>query len=971
MKVSTTQPFQIIYSLFRHEYLGFLFESFAVQVNSLGNLTLQHQNISHKNAFEFEKGLDEVDYELIEMMDSIQQDQIITKFLQKRESPENFFLRVYDKEKGDKHLQETVKNYIEDKLASILPLLQDKRVFVMGKNGEPTWKEVFAQEEKATVLFHFRKNEENTHYFPTIKHKGEKLEFQYKEAQIICTHPAWMLVDDMLLSFEKNVDGKKLKPFLNKKFIVVPKKVESNYYKNFIRPLVEQYDVYAKGFDIITDHFESKPVLTISEISGGSSLSLFDAQDQDEIMSKIMIDLSFKYGEYVLPMGSAKKSVSVRLEETEGNYVFHRIKRLPEEEAQIAQQLMDSKLEIQSGKVVLPKVKAFSWIAENIEQLKEQGVEIIQKDTSKRNFFIGKPTLEIEIKEDSDWFDIYGKVKFGEFEIPFIQLKKYIVSGISEFTLPDGSTAIIPEEWFAKYGDLFAFSQGGDQVKLKKHHISLIHQLGENEAINKGIGRKLEKLRDVEKIEDYPMPENFVGELRNYQKAGYNWLNFLDEYNFGGCLADDMGLGKTVQTLSLLLSQKEKNESATSLLVLPTSLVYNWQQEAKKFTPGLSIMLYTGTNRLKRPEIFSTVDLVITTYGIVRLDVDIMEKFFFNYIILDESQNIKNPNAHISQDVRKLKSRRKLILTGTPVENTTLDLWSQMSFANEGLLGSLNYFKKHYQVPIEKRKDEVRIEKLRAIVKPFILRREKSQVAHELPDKVDKVVYCEMSEEQKKRYEETKSYYRNSILEQIESSGMNKSQMMILQGLTKLRQLANHPMMVEEDYEAGSGKLDAFNELLKNALEGGHKVLVFSQFVKHLNIVRAELDKKNIAYSFLDGSTKDRQAEVQRFQNNDNVPVFLISLKAGGTGLNLTAADYVFMLDPWWNPAVEAQAVDRAHRIGQKRTVFNYKFITKDSVEEKILTLQQKKLGLVKDIISLDESILKSFSKDDIENLLN
>ena len=970
MKVSTTQPFQIIYSLFKHEYLGYLFESFAVQVNSLGKLTLQHQNISHKNAFEFEKGLDETDYKLIAMMDKIQQDQIITKFLQKRESPDQFFFRVYDKEKGDKHLQETISNFIEDKLSEILNLLKGKRVFIMGKNGEPTWKEVFVQEEKASVLFHFIKNEESTHYFPRLKYKGQRLEFQNIDSKVVCTYPAWMLVNDMLLSFEKNVDGKKLKPFLTKKRIIVPKKVEANYYKNFVGPLIENFDVNAEGFEIKTDHFDTKPLLTITEVNGGSALSLFDNKKEEAVDSKVMIGLSFKYGEYELAVGSSKKSLSVRLEIEDDKYTFHRISRLPESEQELVNVLLEKDLNIASGKVVLSSSKAFSWISRNIRELEAKGFEINQRTNASKTYFIGEASIEIEVKENNDWFDIHGVVKFGEFEIPFIQLKKYITSGKKEFKLPDGTIAIIPEEWFTQYAELFAFSHGDEQLMLKRHHISLVQELGENNALKVAFNRKLENLKDVDKIEDYPLSDQFNGELREYQKAGYNWLSFLEEYNFGGCLADDMGLGKTVQTLAFLQNQKEKKERSTSLLVLPTSLVYNWQEEARKFTPNLSIMVYTGTNRLKRPELFSTVDLVITTYGIVRLDVEILEKFYFNYIILDESQNIKNPNANISNDVRKLKSRRKLILTGTPVENTTLDLWSQISFVNEGLLGSLNYFKKEFQLPIEKKKDVQKTERLKALVKPFILRRKKSQVAHELPEKVEKVVYCEMTPEQEKLYEEIKSHYRNSILELIEKNGVGKSSIMILQGLMKLRQIANHPLLADQAYDGNSGKLNMFRELLDNAIDGDHKILVFSQFVKHLSILKEELETRNIPFSYLDGTTKDRRKEVDNFQNKKEVKVFLISLKAGGVGLNLTAADYVFMLDPWWNPAVEAQAVDRAHRIGQKNVVFNYKFITRNTVEEKILKLQQEKLKLVNDLITVDESIIKSLSKEDIENLL-
>ncbi|MBY0425119.1 MAG: DEAD/DEAH box helicase, partial [Cytophagales bacterium] len=338
---------------------------------------------------------------------------------------------------------------------------------------------------------------------------------------------------------------------------------------------------------------------------------------------------------------------------------------------------------------------------------------------------------------------------------------------------------------------------------------------------------------------------------------------------------------------------------------------------------------HAGSFRSKSLSQFSGQDLVITTYGTLRQDSEVLQNYYFNYVILDESQAIKNPTSITTIEVSRLRARNRLILTGTPVENTTLDLWSQMNFVNPGLLGTLGFFKKEFLIPIEKNHDDKRIKKLHSIIKPFILRRQKSQVATELPDKVENIVYTHMTESQEKEYEKAKAFYRNKILEEVDEKGVNNSRILLLQGLIRLRQLANHPGMVEPDYKGGSGKMEDVLEMLDNAIRERHKVLVFSQFVKHLDLLRSELDKLNTNYAYLDGATKDRREQVEFFQNNPEVPLFLISLKAGGTGLNLTAADYVFILDPWWNPAAEAQAVDRAHRIGQKNTVFTYKFITK------------------------------------------
>ncbi|HEX8350469.1 MAG TPA: SNF2-related protein, partial [Hymenobacter sp.] len=372
----------------------------------------------------------------------------------------------------------------------------------------------------------------------------------------------------------------------------------------------------------------------------------------------------------------------------------------------------------------------------------------------------------------------------------------------------------------------------------------------------------------------------------------------------------------TVQTLALLLHRKESGEAggAASLLAMPTSLVFNWMSEAYKFTPNLRLLIYTGTYRDKNVEQFAGYDVILTSYGIVRLDAELLRSYHFDYVILDESQAIKNPSSTTSQAVRGLNSRHRLILTGTPVENSTMDLWSQMSFINPGLLGSQAFFRKEFLKPIEKGKDEARTRKLHALIKPFILRRHKAQVAKELPAKIENLSYCSMTDEQAQCYEETKSYYRNKILKNIEEHGTAGTQFMLLQGLTKLRQIANHPRMADEGYEAESGKLREVIRMIKGVVSEKHKVLVFSQFVKHLDIVRDSLDERQIAYAYLDGNTRERHREVQRFQETDDLRVFLISLKAGGVGLNLTAADYVFILDPWWNPAVEAQAVDRAHR---------------------------------------------------------
>lgn len=975
MKVSTAQPFQLVYSLYEHEYLGYLFESFVVQLDEKGRLTLQHQNISSKNAKEFGAGLDETDYELIQHMDEMQQEFIVLKFYKQRVKPADFFFKIYDKEKGDKVLQVTIQDHLEQRRSKILERLGGKRVFEMGRDGEPTWKEISWEAEKAKVLFHFRRNEDNTHYFPTMKHKGEKVEWQYNGSFLVCHEPAWLVVGNKLLRFAKNVDGKKLRPFLNKKFIVVPRKVEETYYEKFVTQLVASFDVYAKGFDINTESFPVRPTIAFSELvqtTNGDFLESSTKTQAGDDESKILFKLGFDYGPYQFPYEEAPNS-SVKLEKKNDSYVFHKVRRDADTEIELVQRLYDAGLKLQNGRIAMSRGRAFSWLKDNAELLENSNISVKQTDAERKKYFVGESSLEIKVNESIDWFDIHAVVRFGDFEIPFNELRKLINKKSKEIKLPNGEIAVIPDSWLTDYAELFAFMEddgSGQNLKLRKHHLSLIEDLRNGQLAQVTMDRKLQKLQGFEEIEDYELPKGFKGKLRPYQKAGYNWMRFLAEYSFGGCLADDMGLGKTVQTLALLQSQKSEGAILTSLLVMPTSLIYNWQIEASKFTPNLKVLIYSGTQRDKNPENFAKYDLVITSYGITRIDLEILNTFYFNYVILDESQAIKNPDSIIAKSVGKLKSRHRLILTGTPLENSTMDLWSQLSFVNPGLLGTQKYFKNEFQLPIEKKQDIEKTRKLNVIIKPFILRRQKSQVAKDLPEKIESVKFSEMTIEQAEKYEEVKSFYRNKILDTIETSGIRKSQMLLLQGLTQLRQIANHPKMVDEDFEGDSGKLEDIRYMVEAALSEGHKILIFSQFVKHLTIVRKYLDDKGLSYAYLDGKTKDRQGQVDNFQNNKDIKLFLISLRAGGLGLNLTEADYVFLLDPWWNPAIEEQAVDRAHRIGQKKTVFTYKFIARDTVEEKILALQKNKLKLASDLISTEESFMKKLSSEDISELL-
>jgi len=965
LRVDSEKPCKIVYSICKHEFLGFLIEPHIVQLNSDEGFSLTYQRLFSTTALEFSSILDETDMKLIKLLEETEQSHIIKRYHKKAIRPVEYFSTIFDEK-----IYDTLRPKIEKKIVEALKLIGNRNLYLMSKEGWPVERKLSIATEPSSVLFHFRRNLTETRYFPTIKFQGQRIEFMFKEAQIICNQPAWLLLDEVLYYFEEDVEGKKLQPFLNKRFISIPKSSEKTYFEKFVAPLIEKHAVYAEGFEIRTEKFEAIPVLKLLHSDSESP----------------QLQLYFRYGDYIFPSGSDRR-VTVRTEKRDNDYIFHRIKRSLSWEKNKINILQE--LGLSSSGTIFSNVynpvsqdkdsedspfSVINWLNEHHDDLETKGFLFEQTDGNKR-YVIGRSKVDLEIRENNDWFDIHAVVHFGPYRIPFIDLKNHILNKIREFKLPSGEIAVIPEQWFAQYSNLLQFSEGSKHLKLKKHHIGLVNDFSNSELAIVSMDRKLKKLADFEEIEEIDVPKAFHGILRPYQKAGYNWFHFLRKYNFGGCLADDMGLGKTVQTLALLQKVKEENHDigihTTSLIIMPTSLVYNWLNEAKKFAPKLRIHAHTGSFRNKDIEIFANYDVVITTYGISRVDVEILKTFFYEYIILDESQNIKNPASKSFKSVKTLKSKHKLILSGTPVENTVNDLWTQMSFINPGLLGSQSLFYTEFVIPIEKKKDEEKASKLQALIKPFVLRRTKTQVATELPPKTENLFYCQMSEEQKEYYEEIKSEYRNALLLNLEDGSFKKSQIQVLQGLTKLRQIANHPGMIDEGYAGDSGKFENVIHTLENVLSRGHKVLVFSQFVKHLDIYRKYFNAEKTPYAYLDGATAKRGEVVKEFQSNKDIKLFLISIKAGGVGLNLTEADYVFILDPWWNPAVEQQAIDRTHRIGQNKNVFIYKFITKDTVEEKILALQNRKRKVAESLITTEESFVKSLTARDIEDILS
>jgi superfamily II DNA or RNA helicase len=583
----------------------------------------------------------------------------------------------------------------------------------------------------------------------------------------------------------------------------------------------------------------------------------------------------------------------------------------------------------------------------------------------------GAPRLRIS--SGIDWFELSGDVDFQGQTVAFPELLAALARKDNTIRLPDGSLGILPDDLAEQYGLIaglgtmdegrlrFSATQAGliDALLAARHPVD----------VDTEFAALRDRLRSFEGVEAAVEPEGFHGALRQYQRDGLGWLRFLREFRFGGCLADDMGLGKTVQVLALLLDQiNHRQEKRPSLIVVPKSLLFNWSHEIKRFTPQLADLEYTGTSRSELRASFSEYDIVLTTYGTLRRDIAVLKDIAFDYVVLDEAQTIKNASAQVAKAARLLSAEHRLALSGTPIENHLGDLWSIFEYLNPGMLGRSSMFKLHSS-------DAADFESQAALSKglrPFVLRRTKKEVATELPDKFEETIYCDMDDAQRERYNELRTHYRQSLLGMVRTHGLGKTRMHVLEALLRLRQAACHPGLLDDAARShSSAKLDVLCPHLEELIDEGHKSLVFSQFTSMLAIVRQHLDARGIRYAYLDGKTRGREQVVEQFQNDPELPVFLISLKAGGLGLNLTAAEYVFLLDPWWNPAVEAQAIDRAHRVGQTERVFAYRLICRDTVEEKIIELQGKKRKLADAILEADNRLLRDLTADDLELLLS
>lgn len=930
--------------------------------------------------------------EMVEMSASVEPAALVSKFSKKKISPGVFF-----KQSDKTLLEQVIRPYFDKAIFRIVRLMQQHRIpFYHEKSLPNLYPEdlITVNAADATTRLRFKRSESGTIYtFEAFLGKN-KVNLQHLENIILTQSPCVYISEKQLFTFDQSINGKLLGPFLRKESIEIPPRVEAKYFSTFIRRIVGRCEIEAEGFEVRKVSIEPEAFLSV----------------ENDWQGKSSMVLNFRYGEKILPANHPQKTF-ISLEAAESGFVFTRFSRNLVFEAEIVRKLKslgltqyEALFRLVGENGICSIYTLVEWIIKHLDLLYQDGFTIQQPEENR--YALVKSHLNVSSQASQDWFDVKAMVKAGEYEIPFIHFREHILNGLREFVLPSGEIFIIPEEWFSTYHDVMAFSVDHKGVsRIRKHHFMLLKafQLPDFNLLSEGQSKETLQLPNLQQAV-----------LRPYQAFGYYRLHKLFSMGFGAILADDMGLGKTLQTIALLLSYYSDGENEISLpgfdvvhdtmegvqldlfsqpptateklpepkksmarqspklpcslVVMPTSLIHNWMHELKRFAPQLKVYNYTGSARSLAHRVLDKNQVILTTYGTLRNDIEKLAEIEFLAVVLDESQQIRNSASLVAKATFRLKCGHRLALSGTPVENNLNDLWSQMNFVNPGLLGSLKDFNWFYQIPLAQNPEGENAERLREVIGPFILRRTKEEVAPELPPIIETVAWCSMSDDQQAVYETEKSKIRNEMLNIIPNDGLAKSMPIALRALMRLRQIASHPRMFDPGYPSDSGKFEEVTSKLETILSENHKVLVFSSFVKHLAIFESWCEEKGIQYALLTGATGKRDEVIKRFRKNTDVRLFLISLKAGGVGLNLTEADYVFMLDPWWNPAAELQAISRAHRIGQDKSVFVYRFISSGSVEEKIMRLQERKSNLAEAFVRSD-STMAGMSSEEVMDL--
>lgn len=904
------------------------------------------------------------DKQLVQQVRKLQQAEI-NKYLDRNSPFSGFWENIIHNEKDElpEETKSLIVEYLHPKLKKLLQdNLEDPFIFQLPQ------RKIF----KSDNLVQVTPGEESISPWFKVVAKEDSFEltcYTQIDGQIVpLNNNEWnslliFLYNDRMYLWQKPEDVHVAEKYYNKKPLVISMDDWNDQLKNLVLPLAKEYHVQ---FDksLIKEIKEGEPEVRLMLIEKGDYL---------------LFQPIFSYKGFEVRSGDKE---IITLADAGKILLVHRNKSSEQEFITRLENLHSQFIRPQDGNSLVLKgsdVLKNNWFFLFVDAMKDMKVPVHGFEALKNfRFNTAKPTTHIHVSSGLDWFDARIELAFGDQRIGITDIKKALANKQSFVQLKDGTLGILPDEWIKKYALLFKVGEGREnKLRLSKFHLSVIDDLYEKrdeKELSFELDAKYERLRSFKSIPEVEAPRELLEVLRPYQTTGYHWLNYLNDVGWGGILADDMGLGKTVQALSMLRHYGQENGNLMALVVCPTTLIYNWENEIKKFTPQLTYLIHHGSFRTRDAKELQSSNVVITTYGTLRSDIQLLMKILFDYIILDESQAIKNPSSKVTKAACLLTAKNRLCMSGTPLQNNTFDIYAQMNFLNPGLLGSVEFFRNEFATPIDKFGEPEQKDHLRKLLYPFILRRTKEQVARDLPEKMETILFCEMEDEQRNVYESYRNAYRDKILGFIDQQGIDKSQLTILQGLMKLRQICDSPAILneEEKYPNHSIKLDELTrEITENI--GDHKALVFSQFLGMLALIREKLTENNIPFEYFDGSTPphERERAIQNFQNNDECRVFLISLKAGGVGLNLTAADYVYIVDPWWNPAVEQQAIDRTHRIGQTKNIFAYRMICKDTIEDKILQLQERKRILAKELISDDTSFVKGLSKEDVEYLFS
>jgi SNF2 family DNA or RNA helicase len=955
---------KFILALSEHRIAGHIFLPFLAELQEKSGYYLLVERITNDDIRKRTGEFSEEQKQLVKLIEEYNDTELVRVFSKKRLTNQEFISGL-----TPEMLHNQIRPYIERRMVRIVDILKKSNIELYFKDSP---KQVYCsemisiQQEAAGAVFHFIRTPSEFKYYLSISHRQSEIKLTNKAGIIVVNDPCHLIMDNKLFIFN-DIDGKKLSPFFRNDFVNVPKVREKEYMEKFVLNTIKKFKVNCTGFNIIEESPKPSKLLSL----------------EADLQYQPVLKLNFDYGKKLIFFAGQEVEVAVGLTTQDDQYIFSKLNRDVEVEQQAIDYLrslgIDNnstaffRLRISDGDTPEDQIgNLVNWLNEHENELQRQGFLITQTFFDKK-YYIHSIDLQTTFNSKKDWFDVYAEVVLGEFKIPFIRFRKYILNNNREYVLPDGNVAILPKEWFTRYSDLFYFSKAdGDHFLLKQIHLPVLQETFK--GFNKSYVATIMDLYDSSKAREEVTLPAVNTTLRPYQLEGFVWMHWLFQHNLGACLADDMGLGKTLQTLVLLKkvieSYQPNDDIPASLIVLPASLVHNWYNEIQKFTPSLKALKYIGSGRLVEQTDFGKYHLILTTYGVVRNEYEQLKEYEFLYLILDESQTIKNPDSKIFAAISDLKSKYRLVLTGTPIENSLTDLWSQIEFINPGILGEIGFFRQYFVNPVEKDGNEEKREKLKRIIQPFILRRTKKEVAPDLPTLTEQVRLCSMSDSQKVVYEEEKSKVRNEILNNIDQFGVEKTAILVINALTRLRQIANHPVMVDRTYQLDSGKFEEVTISLETMFLGNHKVLIFSSFVKHLELFRKFFEEKGWRFSMLTGETRNREEVVNDFQTNEENKFFLISLKAGGLGLNLTAAEYVFLLDPWWNPASEMQAINRAHRIGQKNKVFVYRFISAETIEEKIIKLQERKSELAEIFIN-NNNPFKSLSRENILELLD